>query len=288
MLSANEAKRLLARVPNWEAEEISEVEPLTGGLTNQSFRFSVRGEPYVLRVSGENTAWLGIDRAAEFAATSAAAQAGLAPEVIAFLPPEGHLVLRWDPGAVWTAADLKEPERLQRVADTLRRVHRLPPIPYDFSPFRDIDQRLATAADLGIPLPTDTADLVRHAATLEARYWRIPTSHTGLCHNDPFAGNFLGDDTGVRLIDWEYAGMGDIFYDLACFGVYFPPEGKDALLQAYFNQVTDAAREKLAAMHFVMTLWNWTWALLQTRSPHANAEHTRMEQGLLESARRQL
>ena len=34
------------------------------------------------------------------------------------------------------------------------------------------------------------------------------------CHNDLLNANFL-DDGAIRIVDWEYAGMGDRFFDLA-------------------------------------------------------------------------
>ncbi len=288
MISIEEARALVARVPGWKRADATEFRPLAGGLTNQSFRFEIGGDPFKLRVSGENTRRLGIDREAELAALSAAARAGLAPEVVCFLRPEGHLVTRFVPGTVWGKADLARPEVMRRAVETLRRVHRLSPIAHEFSPCGDIDRRLGEAVAQGITLPEDTADLAGHAAGIERRYWRRPASDAGLCHNDPFAGNFIATDAAVTLIDWEYAGMGDVYYDLACLGVVLPPERRETVLEAYFGEVTEQALAKLAAMRFVMQLWNWTWAVLQVKFSGGNPEHVRIEQALLASARSQM
>ena len=37
------------------------------------------------------------------------------------------------------------------------------------------------------------------------------------CHNDLLTANFLDDGERLRILDWEYAGMGDRFFDLANF-----------------------------------------------------------------------
>lgn len=242
----------------------------------------------MLRVSGENTRQIGIDREAELAAISAAARAGLAPEVVGFLRPEGYLIRRFVEGQVWSNEDLRRPEIMRRAVETLRPVHRLPAIAAEFSPFRDIHRRLRAAGTLQIPLPGDTADLVRQAENIERQFWRQPSSDTGLCHTDPFAGNFIATDEAVWLIDWEFAGMGDVYYDLACVGVVFPPEERAAILEMYFGRVTPEAPAKLAAMHYVMQLWNWTWALLQTRLSGADLPHAEMEERLLASVRAQM
>ena len=39
------------------------------------------------------------------------------------------------------------------------------------------------------------------------------------CHNDLLTANFLHDGERVQIIDWEYAGMGDRYFDLGNFAV---------------------------------------------------------------------
>jgi thiamine kinase-like enzyme len=285
MLSCEEARAIAARVPGWGREAEIEVRPLEGGLTNQSFYLEVGGEPFVLRVSGENACRLGSDREAELAALTMAARAGLAPEVVCVLRPEGHLIRRFVEGKAWEDRDLACPELMRRAVATLRQVHQLPPIEAEFSPVREIERRLRTAVELMIPLPDDTAALVRHAAGIEQQFWRRPSSDTGLCHNDPFACNFVASDRSVVLIDWEYAGMGDVYYDLACLEVDVPPTQRTALLEAYFGHVTAEAEAKLAAIGFIRELWNWTWAMLQIRFTGATPTHLALEAGLLAAAR---
>ena len=76
------------------------IEPLGGGITNHNFRVEVGDETFVLRIGGEDTELLGIDRSAEHAASRVAAELGLGPEVVAFLEPEGYLVTRYVEGEV--------------------------------------------------------------------------------------------------------------------------------------------------------------------------------------------
>ncbi len=90
---------IISRIPDWAGVENLQVERIAG-LTNTNYRVEVNGERFVLRVSGENTQRLGINRQHEFAALKNAAALGLAPEVCAFLLPEGHLVTRWIDGGI--------------------------------------------------------------------------------------------------------------------------------------------------------------------------------------------
>src|SRR5215468_1620627 len=84
---------------------VLDVEPLGGGITNHNFKVSLAGEAYVLRIGGERTELLGIDRHAEEEAARVAASQGVGPEVVAFV--DGSLITRFVPGL--PVADMREP-----------------------------------------------------------------------------------------------------------------------------------------------------------------------------------
>jgi len=58
------------------------------------------------------------------------------------------------------------------------------------------------------------------------------------CHNDLLAGNFIGDGARVWIVDWEYAGMGDRYFDLANLSINsgFDETDDEHLLAAYFGE----------------------------------------------------
>src|SRR6266516_3216947 len=95
------------------------VEPLGGGITNHNFKVEVDGEAFVLRIGGKDTELLGIDRRDEHEASLAAARAGVAPEVVRFLEPEGYLVTRFVAGRPIPPEELRRPENLERAARLL-------------------------------------------------------------------------------------------------------------------------------------------------------------------------
>jgi hypothetical protein len=89
------------------------------GLTNANYRVTVGGERIVLRVGGGNTERLGMDRSQEVVALRAAAAAGIGPERVSFLPPEGHLVARWINGRYWDAAEYLSEHDIQQLRSAL-------------------------------------------------------------------------------------------------------------------------------------------------------------------------
>src|SRR4051794_41641925 len=87
-----EAQRALAPVLG---EPESPARPLEGGITNRNYRLRWGGRDCVLRLPGKDTRLLGIDRAAECAATRAAADARGGAEGLALKPPPGPLETAW-------------------------------------------------------------------------------------------------------------------------------------------------------------------------------------------------
>ena len=68
-------EKVVSEIEDWQGKDIS-IQPLSGGLTNSNFRVIVDGTPYFIRVPGESTELLAIDRNNEVHNTKAAAEAG--------------------------------------------------------------------------------------------------------------------------------------------------------------------------------------------------------------------
>jgi aminoglycoside phosphotransferase (APT) family kinase protein len=83
-------RSIMTQIPAWQKAHQITVEPQKGGLTNANYLLAVDGERFVLRLSGNNTAQLGIHRQTERDALMTAENARIAPEVVLFALPEGH------------------------------------------------------------------------------------------------------------------------------------------------------------------------------------------------------
>ncbi len=228
-------EQAIARVPMWRHARDLKTSPLGGGITNQNFRVDVGSESFVLRISGEDTELLGINRQHEYAANVAAASIGVAPEVVCFIEPEGYLVTRFLDAHALTRDEITSPENIRRVAQALVRIHALTAIPGMFSPFRTIEDYAATARRYDVGLAANFDWLMARVREIEAAFLQEPFTPRP-CHNDLLNENFL-DDGNVRIIDWEYAGMGDPTFDLANFAVHHQlnDEQDEFLLEEYYQ-----------------------------------------------------
>jgi thiamine kinase-like enzyme len=119
-----------------------------------------------------------------------------------------------------------------------------------------------TAAAHGVPIPDDVA----WAMDVAARIRRVRGAAPPMpCHNDLLNANFIDDGRSVRIVDWEYAGMGDPFFDLANFSInheFGAPEN-DRLLEAYFGDLRAMDRGCLVLMRFMSDFREAMWGVVQ-------------------------
>ncbi len=262
--SAELALGIARRVPGFELVEAEQITPLTGGITNRNFRLSLHGENSVVRLNGKDTHLLGIDRRAELAAATAAAQLGIGPSVIAFLEPEEYLVTRWVDGT--TPLSLAVDGWPGRLGSVIARFHQGPPLPVVFDCGTIHRTYAATAAAHGVTVPASyeraalVADEIADVFALRAEP-AVPT------HNDLLPGNVLVDADGrVWLIDWEYAAMGNRWFDLGNLVANngFGEEAVQELLTAYLGRrPADAERACVELMCVMSDLREGMWGVVQ-------------------------
>jgi thiamine kinase-like enzyme len=240
--------------------------PLSGGITNHNFRARFGDRDVVLRVAGRDTDVLGIDRAAERLANAAAARLGLAPEVLGFLESEGCLVTRFVPGEPIDAEELREASCLVTIASALRCFHdEGPPLPTTFEVPGIARDYLAQARARGAAVP-DGADRAAATAQRIADAVRGPEHEPVPCHNDLLTANFIRDPDNVWIVDWEYAGMGDRYFDLGNLSINngFEEDDDVRLLEAYWQQpCTDRRFAALRLMRAMSDVRESLWGVIQ-------------------------
>ena len=241
-------------------------EPLGGGITNHNWRARFGASEVVLRVAGRRTELLGIDRGAERLAADAAAALGIAPEVLAFLPAHGCLVTRFVTGDAVAPADLRTEPCLSAVARELRAFHDgAPDLPTRFAVDLIAREYLAVAREHGATV----SDAAQEAAALAARIAGVLAGgeHAPVpCHDDLLAANFIRSPDRVWIVDWEYAGMGDRYFDLGNLSVNnaFTDTDDERLLAAYWGEPCTPRRfAALRLMRAMSDVREALWGVVQ-------------------------
>jgi thiamine kinase-like enzyme len=258
-------RNLLSSIGEFRAPD--RIEPLPG-LSNRNFRVLVGQDEYIVRLATPNADRLGISREAEFATLRLAQRAGLGPEVVRYVLPEGHLIAKPIVAQPFseTPARYRELDTLRSVVRVVRRLHALPALDHAFDPFARIRSGFRRAVESGIALPAGSDRVLCRLDEIEATRGPLEPPYLALCHNDLFAGNLL-DANPIRLVDWEFAGMGDVFFDLATLVVAcdeaapLPDAHRHAILDEYFGEETAEPRRRLDDMVLVVQLHVVAWGL---------------------------
>jgi thiamine kinase-like enzyme len=255
---------ILQLIPEWSGTN-AVISTLEGGITNQNYRVDIGQESFVLRVGGQSTHLLGIERERERQCTAIAAHSGIGPEVVPCHAAAGAEVLltRFIAGTTLSAEHASSPEMLPRIVAAIKRYHDGPAFPGAFSPFATVHAYQRLAFERGVVLPAT----LPHALHLLAQIAAATGSQQLLrpCHNDLLAGNFIDEGHALRIVDWEYAGMGDLFFDLGNFAANqaLDEEQCALLLQLYFGEVRPAQQAQLHLMRLASDLRESLWGFVQ-------------------------
>jgi len=252
-----------ARLGELEGEPVA----LTGGITNRNYRVRFAGSDVVVRLPGKDTELLEIDRAAEKAAAELASRVGIGPLVVAMLDDPPCLITEFVAGEPMRPEELREPGALAEAAAAIRALHACEErLPVEFSSFRIAETYASRMAGRGAEVPSSYEWAMSAAHRIEA-VLEGPEHAPVPCHNDLLAANFIHSPRGVRLIDWEYAGMGDRYFDLGNFAVNneLDEAQESELLAAYFESPASSCRlATLRLMRFMSDFREAMWGAVQS------------------------
>jgi thiamine kinase-like enzyme len=242
-----------------------QVEPLPGGLTNKNYKVTTADGVYVLRHSTPSSSdELAVDRRAEYENSVRAAAAGVGAPVIEFLPDDGVLVIGFLEGETLSDAHLQRPGMVPRVAHACRQLHAGPTFVNRFDMFELQPDYLARVQRRGFRLPAGYQD---HAETVGRVRDALAVRPEALrpCHNDLLAANFIDDGRTVSIIDYEYSGNNDPYFELGNIWseCHLTLEQLQELVEAYDGRPSRShlARSRLWGL---MSQYGWTlWASIQ-------------------------
>lgn len=254
---------VIAAVPEWRGHEPT-ITPIEAGRTNRNYRVEVGSATFFLRLSHEDTALLGIDRVAEYEAALAAAASGVGPEVVAHLPEHGCLITAWVAGEPLAEGDMEQESVLADVARVVSTIHAGPALPATFDAFRIVEAYRRVSVERGVPIPEAYGPAHAHAERIEAAFARAPVPARP-CHNDLLSDNFLRGTDGFWLVDYEYSGMGDPFFDLGNLSINngLSEASQETLLRLTFGEPTQAHRARLQLMRIMSDYREAMWGVIQ-------------------------
>lgn len=235
-----------------------QIKLLNGGLTNISYHLMLESGDYILRVNAANTQALGINRNRERLIHELMAKANITSPIRYASDDNGYLIRDYIEGEVLSesvddAADLPD-SVLSYMVEQLKNVHQqtvsisLPKI--NISEIAEFYWQMLAANN-----PED--EMLKMKPLMQVAMQEPPEGAFCICHMDPVLANWLYTATGLKLLDWEYAGLAHPLWDLA--GLWQGIKEKSNASEDTLLQV----EEKIITLYGVTNRTAWRRANIQ-------------------------
>jgi len=188
---------------------IVDISVLQEGSVNRIWKIEAAEKNYVLRQQKSVAKMIGLDLSGEFEILESVATIEAGPQPVWVDVNAGLLLLEYLPGTSLSGEAFEDGKTLARAGELLKRIHDTRPDvrKVDYAGFVS---RYSAAAD-----DASSSQLALEALEL-IDLWCGDDERLVLCHGDPLAQNFIaGPETELKLIDWEYSGLGEPCFDLA-------------------------------------------------------------------------
>lgn len=249
---------LISEVLKVKTDEVVEISVLKKGMTNRSFKFSVNGHSYIMRIPGEGTDQL-IDRRQEYEVYEQLKGHNISDDVIYMSPENGYKITKFVENS-----DVCNPYNLDDVRQSMKKLRDFHDKKLIVNHTFDLFGKIHFYESLWEGKPSVFKDYLEtkdKVLELKEVIEKLPKEFV-LTHIDAVPDNFLFTEDEIRIIDWEYAGMQDPHLDIAMFAIYslYEKEQVDTLIDSYFEKgCTEEIRMKIYCYIAISgLLWsNW-------------------------------
>lgn len=255
----------IEELPAWQGKA-KKISPMHGGLTNTNYVVEVDGTRYFVRLPGESTELLAVDRDNEYFNTRAAAETGIGPKVIDHLPKYNIIVLEFIDGETMSNEKLQAPGMPVRIAESLKKLHAGPRFMTDFNMFRLTEYYLDICNEQEVRIPDGYPERLPAVKRIEQAMAVHPIPIVP-CNNDLLAENYIDDGELLRLIDYEYSGNNDPTFELGntCQELQYDEAQIQQLCEAYFGELSEAMLSRMK-LNMIMSDVGWAlWAAIQAK-----------------------
>lgn len=226
--SGSKAMQLVSKVFSIKESDIVNIKCLKAGMTNKSWYFCVsdtpetpekyRGRAFICRIPGPGTEKL-INRKQEGEVYKAVTELGITEELVYFDPQNGYKISRFYNGA--RNADYSNRQELKACMTLLKKLHNSGiELDHEFDFRKELLQYEKDIRDVNSQVPFEDYPVVRMQAEEVLEWLDSLNRPKTIAHIDSVKDNFIFTDEGLRMIDWEYAGMADPLVDLAMAAIY--------------------------------------------------------------------
>lgn len=251
----------ICNILDCELEDIKDIEQVTAGLNNRSFKFCCNDKYYIYRHPGVNASNV-IDRNREAISLREAKKLKIDDTLIYVDEKEGWKISRFID--VKEEFEFSKNEHIKMLANELKTLHQSGVcVGFKFDYYEEADKLIENVKRVDSIAYRELLETKRRIEPafklLKQKPWQI-----SLCHNDLYEPNLLLTEDKLHIIDWEFAGDSDIGFDICkLFSVTCTPYEKldDYLIYYYERQTTDEEKKHLIACAAIIYYYWFVWAV---------------------------
>ena len=224
-----------------QAHDAKIVMRLEGGMSNYTYVVECQGKKYTYRVPGKFAERF-VNREEEWANIQEVERLGLNNVTTYVEIRSGEKLAEYVEGTIMSTTDVVSYNEMSVKA--LKKIHNSDLKFNDYNAFGRLDTYQNYCVETGFTHPQEYLDLRNKLEALRKQYVSVPMVP---CHCDYQPTNLVINGDKLYVLDWEFAGMNDPFYDIACYG----NAGFDkalSLLEAYVGH--KPTEEELKRLYF--------------------------------------
>ena len=226
------------------------VKRLEGGMSNYTYVVSCKGKKYTYRVPGKYAERF-VNRDDEQRNILEVERCGFADSQAYIEVLSGEKLADYVEGTIMTETDVESYNALS--AETLRRIHSSDMQFPDYNAFGRLDQYEEYCREMGFSHPDSYIALRKKLDQCRADIGEVKKVP---CHCDYQPSNLVIDGSRLHVLDWEFAGMNDPLYDVACYGnVGF--DKALLLLETYVQRTPTLQEKKRLYFHRAFQCMQW-------------------------------
>lgn len=238
-------------IMNVEIESIKDLKRFNQGMSNYTFKFTIKNEAYVYRKIGLD-ADLFVNYYDEYENLIAAYNQGVTSEIIYFNKETGTKIQKYIEGETF---DFDKFDNVgKNLIETLKKLHSVKD--QNLKPYGLIERLNKYESYLDDKLISDNYFQLKQyfIKTYNESFINNPLV---FCHNDLQSINIIDNNSKIYLIDFEYGSLNDIFFDFATF-----EENSTLVFESYYNR--EITKLELAKINFYKMFSSLQWYLVAT------------------------
>ena len=231
-------------------EDAAIVKRLEGGMSNYTYVVETRGKKYTYRVPGKFAEKF-VDRVEEWDNIQEINRLGLNNANSYVEVISGEKLAEYVEGTILSETDIESYNEMSVAA--LKKIHGSDMRCRDYNAFGRLSDYERYCREMGFTHPKEYHELREQLERMRDAHAEVPMVP---CHCDYQPTNLVVSGDKLYVLDWEFAGMNDPIYDIACYG----NAGFDkalSLLEAYVGHKPTSEELKRLYFHRSFQCLQW-------------------------------